>query len=62
MATDPCHGYIPPDPLEIEDKADAYCYWAKTLEFEEDRIRKAVRRVGPLLEDVKKELGTFGVG
>ena len=62
MPADPCNGYAPPDPLTIEDKKDAYCYWARTLEFEEARIRKAVRKVGPLVEDVKRELGSFGVG
>ena len=62
MATDPCHNYLPPDPITIEDKDDAYCYWARTLESDETRIRQAVRKVGPLLEDVKRELGSFGVG
>jgi hypothetical protein len=57
----PCNNYVPPDPLAIEDKQDAYCYWARTLEFDEERIRKAVRKVGPILEDVKRELGSFGV-
>jgi hypothetical protein len=59
---DPCHGYVPPDPLLIEDKPDAYCYWARTLEFDAARIRRAVKKAGPLVEDVKKELGSFGVG
>jgi hypothetical protein len=52
--------YIPPDPLTIEDKPDAYRFWARTLETEEERIKKAVRKAGPLVEDVKKELGIAG--
>jgi hypothetical protein len=54
--------YTPPDPTQIEDKPEALRYWARTLEFDEDRLRKAVRKVGPLVEDVKHELGSYGVG
>jgi hypothetical protein len=54
--------YDPPDPLTIEDKDAAYAYWAKTLESDEDKVRQAVRHAGPLVEDVKKELGAYGVG
>ena len=35
--------------------------WARTLETDEDRLREAVRKVGPTLEKVKRELGIFGV-
>ena len=62
MADDSCNNYQPPDPAVIEDRDDAYCYWARSLEFEEERIRRAVRKVGPMVEDVKRELGAFGVG
>jgi hypothetical protein len=53
--------YVPPDPTQIEDNPGALRYWARTLETEEDRIRRAVRKVGPMLEAVKKELGIAGV-
>jgi hypothetical protein len=36
-------------------------FWARTLETKEDKIRQAVRKVGPMLESVKKELGIAGV-
>jgi hypothetical protein len=49
-------------PTVIEDKPEAFHYWAGTLEFDEERIRKAVRKVGPLVEDVKHELGSYGAG
>jgi hypothetical protein len=54
--------YVPPDPTLIEDKPEALRYWARMLEFEEQRIEKALRKVGPLVEDVKRELGSYGVG
>lgn len=54
--------YVPPDPTVIEDKPEALRYWASTLESEEERIRKAMRKVGPLVEDVKHELGSYGAG
>ena len=38
------------------------CMGMRTLETDEDRLRRAVRRVGPLVEDVKRELGSYGVG
>jgi hypothetical protein len=53
--------YRPPDPTQIEDRPDALRFWARTLETDEDRIRRAVRKVGPMLEAVKKELGIAGV-
>jgi hypothetical protein len=54
--------YVPPDPTSIEDSPAAIAYWASTLEVKEDRLRSAVRKAGPLLEDVKRELGIAGVG
>lgn len=54
--------YVPPDPTVIEDKPEALRFWASTLESEEERIRKAMRKVGPLVEDVKHELGSYGAG
>jgi hypothetical protein len=62
MTTDPARGYQPPDPTQIEDKPEALSFWARTLETDADRIRRAVRKVGPILETVKKELGIGGVG
>jgi len=53
--------YIPPDPTLIELQPEALDYWARTLETKPDKIRKAVQRVGPVLETVKKELGIAGV-
>jgi hypothetical protein len=63
MTTDPSSGgYLPPDPTLVEDKPEALTYWARTLETDEDKIRRAVRKVGPVLEKVKQELGIGGVG
>jgi hypothetical protein len=54
--------YTPPDPTTIDArKPEALRYWAKTLETDEQKIRRAVEKVGPLLEAVKKELGIAGV-
>ena len=53
--------YQPPDPTLIEVKPEALDYWARTLETDPEKIRKAVRKVGPVLETVKKELGIAGV-
>jgi len=53
--------YEPPDPTKIEAKPEAFQFWARTLETDEKRIEKAVRKAGPLVEDVKKELGIAGV-
>jgi hypothetical protein len=55
-------GYIPPDLTKIENTDEAIRYWASTLEVKEDKLRQAVRKAGPLLEDVKKEIGSYGVG
>jgi hypothetical protein len=55
--------YIPPDPTQIDAKsADALKYWAKALQTDEEKIRQAVRKVGPELQTVKTELGIGGVG
>jgi hypothetical protein len=54
--------YRPPDPTRIEKSDEAIRYWAATLEVKEDRLRKALDKAGPLLEDVKKEIGSYGVG
>jgi hypothetical protein len=55
-------GYIPPDLTQIDvSKPEALRYWAKTLETDEHKIRRAVGKVGPVLEAVKKELGIAGV-
>jgi len=62
MTTDPKQGYLPPDPTLVEDKPEALRYWARTLETDAQRIRRAVRKVGPVLDTVKKELGIGGVG
>ncbi len=62
MTTDPTRGYRPPDPTLIEDKPEALAFWARTLETDAARIQRAVRKVGPVLETVKKELGIGGVG
>ncbi len=53
--------YTPPDPTLIELKPEALDYWSRTLETKPDKIRKAVQKVGPVLETVKKELGMAGV-
>lgn len=54
--------YMPPDPTVIEDKPEAVRYWARTFETDDDKVRRAMRKVGPMLEAVKKELGIGGVG
>ena len=41
MTTDPKQGYLPPDPTLVEDKPEALRYWARTLETDEERIRRA---------------------
>jgi Protein of unknown function (DUF3606) len=54
--------YVPPDPAQIDAQdPEALRFWARTLETREDKIRHAVRKVGPMLEKVKKELGIAGV-
>jgi hypothetical protein len=53
--------YSPPDLTLIEEKPEALDYWARTLETDPEKIRRAVRKVGPGLEKVKQELGIAGV-
>jgi hypothetical protein len=54
--------YVPPDPARIDAaNPEALRFWARTLETKEERIRQAVRKVGPMLEKVKQELGIGGV-
>ena len=54
--------YVPPDPAQIDaQNPEALRFWARTLETGEDKIRHAVQKVGPMLEQVKKELGIAGV-
>jgi hypothetical protein len=54
--------YVPPDLTQIEQKPEALDYWARTLETDPDKIRRAVEKVGPVLEKVKHELGIGGAG
>jgi hypothetical protein len=54
--------YAPPDFSQIESDPVAIDYWARSLNVDQDALRKAVQRVGPELETVKKELGIGGVG
>ena len=54
--------YVPPDPTKIDaDNPEALKFWARTLETDPEKIRRAVRKVGPVLEQVKQELGIAGV-
>ncbi len=53
---------VPPDPTLVEVKPQALDYWARTLETDPEKIRRAVRKVGPTLEKVKEELGLGGPG
>ena len=52
--------YDPPDPTLIEVKPEALDFWSRTLETPPEKIKKAVQKVGPVLETVKKELGIGG--
>lgn len=52
--------YTPPDPTLVEVKPEALDFWSRTLETPPERIKKAVQKVGPVLETVKKELGIGG--
>ena len=55
--------YIPPDPTQIDaGSREALDFWSKTLETDPEKIRRAVKKVGPLLDQVKTELGIGGVG
>ncbi|HWI38816.1 MAG TPA: DUF3606 domain-containing protein [Burkholderiales bacterium] len=52
--------YTPPDPTLVEVKPEALDFWSRTLEQPPEKIKKAVQKVGPVLETVKKELGIGG--
>lgn len=52
--------YDPPDPTLVELKPEALDFWSRTLEQPPEKIKKAVQKVGPVLETVKKELGIGG--
>jgi hypothetical protein len=54
--------YVPQDLTLIDPaKPENLDYWARTLETDPEKIRKAVGKVGPVLDTVKKELGISGV-
>jgi hypothetical protein len=54
--------YVPQDLTRIDARRpEELDYWARTLETDRERIRRAVEKVGPILETVKKELGIAGV-
>ena len=54
--------YVPSDLTQIEaGTPEALDYWARTLETDPEKIRRAVGKVGPGLEKVKQELGIAGV-
>lgn len=58
----PSEHYEPPDPAEIEaGDPQALDFWSRTLEVPPERLMQAVTRAGPLLENVKRELGIAGV-
>jgi len=54
--------YEPPDLSEIESKPEALDFWARTLETDPEKIRRAVKKVGPMVDKVKQELGIGGAG
>ena len=54
--------YVPSDLTQIDaGKPEALDYWARTLETDPEKLRRAVGKVGPGLEKVKLELGIGGV-
>lgn len=55
--------YIPPDPAQIDTgDPDALRFWARSLGTDERKLLQAVRKVGPMLDKVKLELGIGGAG
>jgi hypothetical protein len=55
--------YVPPDPTTIDaGNAEALRYWSNALDTDAEKIRRAVEKVGPVLDQVKTELGIGGVG
>jgi hypothetical protein len=54
--------YVPPDPTQVEvGSREALDFWSATLGKPAEQIRAAVKKVGPMLEHVKAELGIAGV-
>jgi hypothetical protein len=54
--------YEPPDPTRSDaEDPRALRFWARTLSRPAEDIGAAVAKVGPMLEDVKRELGMGGV-
>lgn len=54
--------FIPEDLTKVDpDSPENLDFWARTLEVDAEKLRKATRRAGPELESVKKELGLGGV-
>lgn len=59
----PGTGYVPPDLTQIDgSNPEALKYWSRTLEISEEKLKRAVDKVGPELETVKQELGIAGTG
>jgi hypothetical protein len=55
--------YVPPDPTRVDaSNPEALRWWAGALETDKQKLREAVRKVGPVLEAVKEELGIGGAG
>jgi hypothetical protein len=54
--------YVPPDQTRVDGQDPAAIdYWSRTLEVKPERLREAFAKAGPLLEDIKRELGIAGV-
>lgn len=54
--------YIPPDPASIDENDPAALrFWARTFETSEEKLVQAVRKTGPMIDKVKRELGIAGV-
>jgi hypothetical protein len=57
-----CGEYVPPDAASIDVKDPcAMRFWASAFETPEDKLMQAVLKVGPMVDQVKKELGIAGV-
>lgn len=47
-----------PNPQRIDVAREQECrYWSEKLGVSPERLRRAVKEVGPLVEDVKRHLG-----
>ena len=54
--------YAPRDLTQIDvNRPKDLDYWSRTLETDAEKIQRAVKKVGPVLEKVKEELGIAGV-